>query len=88
MGSEILLEDAEVETVFDLNDPFVQRTSCTEVDTIHGSEQSGVADRRNADDRLRGVCYSTCQAIFTKTGKNIDTIRFSPPFLQSTIVVR
>ena len=57
-------------------------TCCTEVDTIHGSEQSGVADRRDADDRLQGVCYSTSQAIFTETGKNIDTIRFLSPFLK------
>ena len=25
---------------------------------IHKSEQSGVADRRDADDRLRAVCYA------------------------------
>ncbi len=57
-------------------------TCCTEVDTIHGSEQSGVADRRDADDRLRGVSYSTCQKMSTESGRNIDTIRFLSPFLK------
>jgi hypothetical protein len=39
MGSEILLEHAEVETVFDLNDPFVQRTSCILTGTCKKEER-------------------------------------------------
>jgi len=43
-------------------------------------EQSGVADRRDADDRLRGVSYITSQKISTKSEKNIHTKRFASLF--------
>jgi hypothetical protein len=47
-------------------------TCCTEVDTIHGSDQSGVADRRDADDRLRGVSYFRYQEISILSRKDTD----------------
>ena len=45
---------------------------------IHMIEQSGVADRRDADDRLRAVCNVSLEAISTENLNDVVFLRNGP----------
>ncbi len=42
---------------------------------IHMIEQSGVADRRDADDRLQAVCNASLEKISTENLKSLAVLK-------------
>ena len=54
---------------------FKKHNPSTVFNVIYVSEQSGVADRRDVDDRLRGVSYVKYQEISILSRKDTDQMR-------------